>query len=213
MRNRLRPLGRAWGASGAAVGLAVLSHQAAGGHTPSPVLVCLAWAIGAVLALPFVSRRASLVRLLGLLLPAQLVYHLAFGGSHTGHAAHTASAVTGTVADAVGAEAVLEQSHAAHLGHLGNLATVTGHGGGAMLAAHLASAVLSVLIIRHAERGLAAAAAFCRLRLAPGRRLPRLPAPRRRAAAPVPTTALPRPHLLGLPLAALRHRGPPLTLA
>jgi len=221
MRSRVGALPRAWGASGLATLLAVFTHQLAGGHTPSPVLVSVAWALGAVAALPFVGRRPSLLRLAGLLLPAQLVYHLAFGAGHAGHAAHASSAPL-TVAEAVGADAVNQQLHAGHAGHAGalgaaHLVAATEPGAALMLAAHVLAALLSVLALRHAERGLSAAAlAVSATARAAGRlfaRLPQLPAAARTSSR-VPATAwLPRPHRLGLPLAALRYRGPPLSLA
>ncbi|RKW70199.1 hypothetical protein [Galactobacter caseinivorans] len=222
MQNRLRPLGRAWGASGVAVGLAALSHSVAGGHAPEPLLLAVAWALGAVMALPFTSRRASLVRLAGLLLPAQLIYHVVFGGMHAGahggsaHAGpHGGSGVVPTLADVTASDAATHLTHTASA-VAGEFPAGTAEAASAqplMLLAHVLSAVLSVLVIRHAERAVAAAWDWCHLRLVAGVRLPRIPAPRRRAQRARPSWELPRPHLLGLPLAALRHRGPPAALA
>lgn len=233
MQNRARALTRAWGASGFAVALAAGSHLLAGGHAPHPVLVAVAWALGAVTALPFTSRRPSLGRLAGLLLPAQLIYHFAFGGSHATGSSGSGSGAAETVAQ-LGAHA----GHAAHalagsargFGALGTSdpgtgALTTGSMSGAagqlseaaaaqaslgMMAAHVLSAVLSVLAIRHVERGLAAASQWCRLRLNQASTLPRIPVlPRRTPRIPA-LHDLPRPHLLGLPLASLRRRGPPV---
>lgn len=231
MQNRLRPLGRAWGGSGIAVGLAALSHSAAGGHAPNYLLLAVAWALGAVIALPFTSRKASLGRLAGLLLPAQLIYHVVFGGMHSTQSAGAHGAMHGgggtapmgaavqTLADVTASDAATHLMHSAPSAG----ASVPGAGAAAMagamaaqplmLLAHVLSAVLSVLAIRHAERALAAAWAWCQLRLVAVARLPRIPALRRRAGQAQPGWELPRPHLLGLPLAALRYRGPPAALA
>ncbi|MGO1319706.1 MAG: hypothetical protein ACTII7_03980 [Galactobacter sp.] len=192
MQNRLPLLARAWGASAVAVALAVLTHVLAGGHTPNPVLVALAGALGAVVALPFTTRKPSTARLAGLLLPAQVIYHVAFGGTHVG-SRHTAAHLHG--ADLTAA-----------------LGQTTQGVGDQMLLAHLASALLSVAAIRYAERGLDAVHALTRQlrsalsRLARVVRLPRVPSLRRttwvpnRAPAVVTSLALPGP---------LTRRGPP----
>lgn len=233
MQNRLPSLGRAWGASGIAVGMAALSHSVAGGHAPNVLLLALAWAIGAVIALPFTSRKPSLGRLAGLLLPAQLVYHFAFGGMHSGAAGHPGHSAQGgtesglhgvdgavqTLADVTASDAATHLTHAAtalasEVPAAGAAAiTTAGAAQPLMLVAHVLSAVLSVLAVRHAERAVCAAWAWCHVRLVAGARLPHMPATRRRAAMPRPSWALPRQHLLGLPLASLRHRGPPAALA
>ncbi|MDR2256615.1 MAG: hypothetical protein LBE25_11545 [Arthrobacter sp.] len=223
MHNRLRPLFRAWGASGVAVSIAVFSHLVAGGHAPAPLLVAMAWALGAVVALPFTKARPSLMRLAGLLLPSQLIYHLAFGGSHAGmHTSTQANTLGGEHAAHLAEAAALASRNFGSLGTSdpgsGALATGSlptelfaqaaqaGHG---MILAHVLSALASVLLIRHAERGLAAAWRWCTVRLSAGTALPSLPVAPGRPAAVVPSVCLPGPHLLGLPLAALRHRGPP----
>lgn len=198
MQNRLRPLGRAWGASGVAAALAVLTHVLAGGHTPNPLLVALAWSLGAVVALPFTTRKPGTVRLAGLLLPAQVIYHLAFGGTHVG--SHDAGG----------------HLHGADLTTALGATTATGTGN-QMLLAHLASALLSVAAIRYAERSLDTVRSLVDHladvvgRLARAARLPRVPATRRRAWAPRVTEpgiltalALPGP---------LTRRGPPVLLA
>ena len=225
MQNRLRPLFRAWGASGVAVSIAVFSHLMAGGHAPQPLLVGMAWALGAVVALPFTRTKPSLLRLAGLLLPSQLIYHLAFGGAHAGlHAPAQAQATTagGEHAAHLAEAAALAARSFGSLGtsdpgsgalatgslpaELFGQAAQAGHG---MVLAHLLSALASVLLIRHAERGLASAWRWCTVRLTAGAALPSVPVAPGRPAAVVPSVRLPRPHLLGLPLAALRHRGPP----
>lgn len=231
MQNRARALTRAWGASGFAVALAAGSHLLAGGHAPSPVLIAVAWALGAVIALPFTSRRPSLGRLAGLLLPAQLIYHFAFGGSHAmgssgsgsavaatqlgAHAGHAAHALSGSAqgfgalgTSDPGAGALITGSMSGAAGQLSEAAAAQVSLG--MMAAHVLSAVLAVLAIRHAERGFAAASHWCRLRLNQASTLPRIPVlPSRTPRFPA-LHDLPRPHLLGLPLASLRRRGPPV---
>jgi hypothetical protein len=180
------------------VALAVLTHVVAGGHAPNAVLVAVAWALGAVVALPFTNRRPGTTRLMGLLLPAQLIYHLAFGG-HVG-AHHTA----------------------AHL-HGADLTVALGttpHSAGDtpfMFAAHVLAALGSVAAIRYAERGFDAARALAHelsdvvVRLARAARLPRIPATRRRAwSCSAADPALLRDLLLPR---ALTRRGPPTFLA
>lgn len=199
MHNRLRLLARAWGFSGVAVALAVLTHCAAGGHSPNPVLVSMAWALGAVVALPFAGRRPGSLRVFGLLLPAQVIYHVAFGGMHV----HPHSTGTG------------HHLHGAELtAALGATQPVAAH---TMIVAHLCSAVASVVAIRYAERGLEAVADAARALSARAARcarvrIPRIPAVRRRAWVPG-SFQLPCLHELGLPPAALSRRGPPLALA
>ncbi|MGO3151870.1 MAG: hypothetical protein ACTIJJ_04495 [Galactobacter sp.] len=196
MQNRLRPLGHAWAASGVAVALAVLTHVLAGGHTPNPVLVAVTWALGAVVALPFATRKPSGARLAGLLLPAQLIYHLAFGGTHVG-SHHTTGHLHG-------AELTAALSPTTH-----------GGAGNEMLLAHLASALLSVAAIRYAERSLDVVRELANhladvvCRLARAARMPLVPATRRRAwvanrtPAVLTAVALPGP---------VSRRGPPVFL-
>jgi hypothetical protein len=214
MQNRLRPLARAWGASGVAVALAVLTHVLAGGHTPNPILVTVAWALGAVAALPFTTRRPSTTRLAGLLLPAQLIYHLAFGrhvmSHHTGAHLHGAEleAALGTSAPGGGGLAS---------GALSSMADHAAGTGALMVVAHVLAALASVAAIRWAERGFDAARALAATlsdavaRLACAARLPRIPATRRRAWVPIDSTARILRDL-ALPRAVTR-RGPPSFLA
>jgi hypothetical protein len=215
MHNRVRLLGRAWGASGLAVALAVLTHVVAGGHAPNLILVAVAWALGAVVALPFTTRKPGMLRLTGLLLPAQVIYHLAFGGTHvtshhTGGHLHGADLTAALGTSAPGGGGLASGALASSMAH-------TEHAGLFMLVAHLVAAAVSVAAIRHVERGFDAARFLARAlhhavtRLARAVRVPRVPATRRKAwvcrtAAPSILTSLTLP-------GPLTRRGPPTLLA
>lgn len=186
------------GLAGAVVmtGLAAASHSAAaGGPLPPAALLAFAVVLAAPVTTALAGRSLSLWRTLVAVLAAQGIFHTLYavaGGTHQVHAA-----------------AGVDPAHLDHLptGAGPALAVTAGPGAGdahgaGMLAAHALAAVLTVAVLRHGERVLAAAAeqAFASV---PALRLLRV-----LLAGPV---AAPRP--LRLPaVRVLRPAGPLLLL-
>jgi hypothetical protein len=190
---------RGWLGAAVATSLASLSHLAGGGHVPAPAVGLLAFALAGLVCVGLAGRSLSWARLLAAVGSSQAIYHLLF---QLGHAAPAG------VPTAVG--------HAGH--HLALLpagslvpeasAQTATAATGAMLAAHLAAAAATVLLLRRGEHAAAALAGTVAL-AAPRRLSSWHPIPRARLAVPVQLLIQPFA-ALGIPLLALRHRGPPL---
>lgn len=200
MNPRARRLARGWAAAGIATSAAVLSHAAADGQAPPAVLVLLSLALSGPLCTALAGRvlsRSSL--LLGVLLSQSVL-----------HALFAASGGAGAVSRATGSSL----HHAAQHGAAAGPALVlevqphTGHGGAAMVVAHVLAALAAYVLMRHGE--VAAVVLLETLRLRVRRRRPVRPAPvvARRPRA----VQAGRPHVL-TDQALLRpvrsHRGPP----
>jgi hypothetical protein len=197
-------------ASGVAVFVAALFHVAGGGTTPAPVGLALSLAFATLASIALTARRLSLWRLSASVAVSQLLFHLLFG----------LGASTAAFAPAGGGGA---HPGAGHL-HLGDHLTMlsgsaagmpAGHAvsGAAdpMWLSHLAAAVLTIVALRHGERAFWGL--FDTARLAVARFVQRIAgilAPLPHPSAVLVPSDGPRPPLaLGLPLARLRHRGPP----
>lgn len=201
MGPRARRLVRGWSAAAVATSAAVLSHAAADGQAPPAVLVLLSLALSGPLCMALAGRvlsRSSL--LLGVLL-SQSVLHVLFAASG---AAGTAVRTTGSSlhhaaqhgASGAGPALVLEvQPHA-------------GHGGTAMLVAHVLAALAAYVLMRHGEVAAVVLLEALRLRVRRRRQVRPAPVVVRRPG----TVRTGRPHVL-TDQALLRpvrsHRGPP----
>lgn len=193
-------------ASGVAVFVAALFHVAGGGGTPGPVALALSLAFATLASIALTGRRLSLWRLSASVAVSQLLFHLLFGLGES----------TATFVPAAGGGASLGAGHLHAGDHLTMLAGMpaahaSAAGPSAMWLSHVAAALLTIVALRHGERAFWGL--FDTARLAITRFVERIaallaPLPDRAPAA-VPADA-PRPSLaLGLPLARLRHRGPP----
>lgn len=204
MGSRAARVTRGMLASGVAVFVAALFHVAGGGAAPGPVALVLSLAFATLASIALTARRLSLWRLSASVAVSQLLFHLLFGlGEST---------------------ATFGPSGAEHLGaghlHLGDHLTMlagmpAGHaaaaGPAAMWLSHVSAALLTIVALRHGERAFWGL--FDSARLAIARFVERIAVILEPFVPGV--TALVRvdgPHLplaLGLPLARLRHRGPP----
>ena len=147
-------LARGWAGAVLATGLAAASHSAAApaGHAVPPVVWLWAIALAAPLCTVLAGHMFSLWRVVAGVLGSQLLFHLLY------------SMAGGPVAP----EHLPSGDHADHLGHAsGQLAGFAAHAhahgghdqaGAGMLLAHLSAAVVTVALIRHGERLVAAVA-------------------------------------------------------
>jgi hypothetical protein len=189
----------------AATSLAAASHGLADGSLPSLPVLTLILAISGALCTALAGRRLSLPRTSAGVLLSQGAYHLLFGLCAHQHTA--AGRLTETVSHH-GTETSIVWTAAAGMPAEGAQLLDGSVSGAPMLAAHLAAALLTIAILR--KGGLAARATAEALLLAtPVAILRWEPAP---AVVPLarPATCQ-RPGLpdFGVPLLALRHRGPP----
>ncbi|NHU85059.1 hypothetical protein GWK18_05525 [Kocuria sp. JC486] len=232
MTDRALRLLRGWIAAFTATTAAVLAHTVAGGQWPSAMLMLLCICVSAPLCMLLAGVRIPLIGLSLAVGVSQALFHglLALSGGYvtavdrTGHAGHLHSDAS------VGPDLVLVpaatdgaapmMSHAGHTGATlsdSALSSASGlhglaAGGTGMLAMHLAAAVLTVLVLRHGEKGVLAVLAALLVRAAqlvlaavipPATARPWKPG----FIAPVPA------RVLSLVRSGLRYRGPPMTVA
>lgn len=215
MEHRSLRLLRGWLGALAATTLAAASHTLAGGSLPAPQLLVLVLALSAAVCTALSGRGLSLARTSLAVAFSQGLYHLSFGW---GHAADTGARYL----PPTGAS-----EHATHAAHgIGRAdwwsVSLTARGLGPdaasgpgspaeatwMPVAHLAAALLTIAILRRGELALRTLAEMALL-AAPIAVLRWKPAPavvRVLLPAPAQVPGLPD---LGVPLRALRRRGPP----
>ena len=204
MHPRNLRLLRGWSAAFAATAVAASAHVLAGGAIRTPGILLLSLALSGLLSCALSGRTLPLVRLSAAVIASQGVFHLLFGvggaGSYepgvpmpaaaSGHAHHAASAAA-AAADTASAEAA-------------------GTGAGLVMAgAHLAAALITIVLIRHGETSVRRLAEAVRLRITAFLPLFSQPTVRYLRVAAL-TDFLAPLHRLGVPLQVMRHRGPPL---
>ncbi|MDN5754388.1 MAG: hypothetical protein ACTHWW_08360 [Arthrobacter sp.] len=206
MEYRSLRLVRGWLGALAATALAAASHTVAGGALPEPALLALILALSGAACTALAGRALSFWRTAAAVLISQGIYHSAFGmlgGHHGGHDHHLLSA-GGTGA------------HAGHLISVDPDALLTGAATQdanamalGMWIAHVVAAILTILVLR--KGGLAVLALMQVLGLAVPRRILR-PRPPIASIGPPRLVWVQVPGLpdLGVPLRALRDRGPPV---
>ena len=201
MGTRWARLSRGMLASGVAIFVAALFHVAGGGSAPGPVALALSMAFATLASVALTARRLSLWRLTAAVGVSQFLFHLLFSlGESDGGARFTAP------------------GGMAHL-HPGTHLTMTvgampaAHGSDltpSMWLTHATAALVTVVALRFGEQAFWGLFETARVRLVrAAERLVVVPV----AVGPsitAPATAEPeRLRDLGLPLARLRHRGPP----
>lgn len=177
---------------------AASSHFAVDPAAPDPVLLGLSLAIAGAVCVLLAGRRLGAVRTAGAAALSQLPFHALFSAG--GHAAHAAASSSAHHAHTVAAQTTggpgVEQ-----------IAAVTGHG--SMRWAHVAAAVVTYVLVRHAEDGwwrlvhAAVRVIFTAVQLLVPALVP-CHAPR-----PVPPAFLLPPRTFSL-VRVIRRRGPPL---
>ena len=214
MQHRSQRLVRGWLGALTATSLAAASHAAADGILPPAALLVLILALSGAVCTALAGRGLSSPRTAAAVLISQGLYHLLFGlGVH----AHTAPSTLGTNPGPpalLGAGTALGTPHAAHDAAQATVLLAGTSDPGTvqdspwMLLAHTAAALLSVAVIRHGE--LAARRLFDAVVLVvPVRILNWRHGPAARPVARPALLQVPGLPDLGVPLRALRHRGPP----
>ena len=137
MATRWARFARGWLAASFATLIAAASHAAAGGIAPNLVSVALALAFSGVACIALTGRSLSLVRTSLAVGGSQLAFHLLFSslGGATG-----AAGVAGGAHDHAASSLALISTTPAH------------HTDGWMWLAHLAAAVLTVVVLREIGR-------------------------------------------------------------
>jgi len=195
-------LARGWAGAAAATLAAALSHSLAGGGFPSLPIIVLSLALSGLVCSLLASRVLSLWRMTVAVGLSQGIFHWLFSAGSTSASMATPS---------------WQQGHAAHLMDTMEMTVVPAlaptamdHDSALMWLGHALAAMATIAILRHGE--VAAVRLLQALRLRLVRLIPLFapvpvdPGPRL-APATWPVRALPN---LGVPLLALRHRGPPL---
>lgn len=208
MGSRWARLTRAVLASGTAILVSSLFHVAGGGAVPGVIPLVLSLAFATLGSVALTARRLSLWRLTLAVAFSQFLLHALFslGG---GDARFTTTTGTGAAASLGG----MTHLHAgAHLTLVGG-AMPAAHGSElspSMWLTHATAVLVTVIALRFGERAFWGLFETARVRIERAAdRLVVVPVP---VAASVAAPAAAEPaHLrdLGLPLARLRHRGPP----
>ena len=204
MGSRGARLTRGMLASGVAIFVAALFHVAGGGAAPGLLPLVLSMAFATLASVALTARRLSLWRLTVAVGLSQFLFHLLFslggGGAHF-------SAPNG-----------MQHGGMQHL-HAGAHLTMTAgampasHGSDltpSMWLTHLTAVLVTVVALRFGEQAFWGLFETARVRVA--RTIDRLevaPVPVPRSVRPVAAVEPVRWRDLGLPLARLRHRGPP----
>ena len=215
MSTRAARLVRGWAAALAATAVAAASHVLAGGVIPHPSIVLFCLALSAMVSCALAGRSLSLPGTTGAVLASQGIFHLLF----TVGGAGLPPAAAGT-SDAAASPAVGHAGHAFHgdsaalsqltdAGQAGAGMATAGHSSALMWIGHLLAAAATVALIRNGEAALLRILEAMRLRITAilplflplplGPRIPKL-------SLLIPAEPF---RNLGVPLLAMRHRGPP----
>lgn len=200
MASRGARLTRGMLASGTAILVAALFHVAGGGAAPGAVPLALSMAFATLASVALTSRRLSLWRLTLAVGVSQFLFHALFS---LGEGGARFSSPDGMAHLHAGAHLTMTTA-AMPASHGGDL-------GPSMWLTHATAVLVTVVALRFGEQAFWGLFETARVRVAHlADRLVVAPVPVV-ASAPVPAAAEPA-HLrdLGLPLARLRHRGPPL---
>jgi hypothetical protein len=189
-------------ASGAAILVAALFHVAGGGAAPGPVALALSLAFATLASIALTARRLSLWRLTVAVGLSQFLFHALFS---LGEGGATFSAPGGMTHLHAGMHVVMSTvtMPAAHGAELSP----------SMWFTHATAVLITVVALRFGERAFWGLFETARVRLErAAERLVAVPVPVRAAVRAVAAAEPARLRDLGLPLARLRHRGPPAAL-
>ncbi|MGN6762039.1 MAG: hypothetical protein ACTHJI_12030 [Leifsonia sp.] len=213
MGSRWARLTRAMLASGTAILVSSLFHVAGGGTAPGAIPLVLSLAFATLASVALTARRLSLWRLTLAVASSQFLFHALF--SLGGGDAHFTTTGTGTGTGTSTGTLIGGMTHlhaGAHLTLVGG-AMPASHGSElspSMWLTHATAVLVTVIALRFGERAFWGLFETARVRIERAAdRLVVVPVPVAASVA-APAAAEPaRLRDLGLPLARLRHRGPP----
>jgi len=191
-------------ASGVAIFVAALFHVAGGGAAPGPLALGLSMAFATLASVALTARRLSLWRLLLAVGLSQFLFHVLFslGGGGVrftapGGMAHLHAGAHLTMTSGAMTTGAMSAAHTSALSP-------------SMWLTHATAVLVTVIVLRFGEQAFWGLFETARLRIARAvERLVVVPVTVGPSLA-TPTTGEPaRLRDLGLPLARLRHRGPP----
>jgi hypothetical protein len=201
MATRWARLSRGMLASGLAIFVAALFHVAGGGSAPGPVALALSMAFATLASVALTTRRLSLWRLTAAVGVSQFLFHLLFSLGDSGSGARFTA-----------------PGGMAHL-HPGSHLTMTvgampaAHGtdlSPSMWLTHATAVLVTVIALRFGEQAFWGLFETARVRLVrAAERLVVVPVAVGPSITATATAEPARLRDLGLPLARLRHRGPP----
>ncbi len=198
MGSRWARVARGMLASGVAIFVAALFHVAGGGAAPGPVALALSLAFSTLASIALTARRLSLWRLVVSVGLSQFLFHALF----------SLSGGTATFSTPGGLAHVHAGTHLTMTA--GTMPAMHSDLGPDMWVSHATAVLVTVIALRFGESafwGLFETARIAVARIV--RRVAVVPVP---VTAPSVPSAEAEPSLLrdlGLPLARLRHRGPP----
>lgn len=186
-------------ASTTAIFVAALFHVAGGGAAPGPVALALSLAFATLASIALTARRLSLWRLVMAVGLSQFLFHALFSLGE-GSARFTAP---GGMSHLHAGMHLVMTSGAMPAAHASDLSP-------SMWLTHATAVLVTVVALRFGEQSFWGLFRTARVRVARAAdRLVALPVPVRSAVSPVAAAEPARLRDLGLPLARLRHRGPP----
>ncbi|WP_374008819.1 hypothetical protein [Leifsonia sp. LS-T14] len=203
MESRWARLSRGMLASGAAIFVAALFHVAGGGAAPGPLALGLSMAFATLASVALTGRRLSLWRLVLAVGLSQFLFHLLFslgGGPGGGTVQFTTPGGTAHLHPGAHLTMTMGAMPTAHTSALSP----------AMWLTHATAVLVTVIVLRFGERAFWGLFETARLRIARAvERLAVVPVMVGPSLATSTTGEPARLRDLGLPLARLRHRGPP----
>lgn len=193
--------------------VAAFSHSLAGGRLPGVAGLALCLAFSVLVCVALAGRRLPRTRLAASVAASQAMYHWLFGalGSGALGSGTAGSGAAGSGAASSGAGVTTGMHGHPHDAALGTVTLAPQpHGEGDMLAAHLAAALVTFLVLVFGERTIAATVRFARALV-----VSLLPAAPDAPAVCAPARLFPsrpriaRPGRRRVDHSGLRHRGPP----
>lgn len=206
MTSRAARLARGWIAATFATIVAAASHVLAGGPAPHTLMVAFSLALSGLVCVALAGKALSMPRLILGVAASQGIFHTFFtaapststaAASHSGHMGHDAGEMAAMLANSAGAPFTL--THSAALDH----------STAAMWFGHAVACLLTILFLRFGETAAWRLLDALRLKILLVLSIAPLhtPAPKRLFSGPT-SQLLPLADL-GIPLRAMRHRGPP----
>lgn len=200
MTSRAARLARGWIAATFATTVAAASHVLAGGPAPHTLMLALSLALSGLVCVALAGKALSMPRLILGVAASQGTFHTLF----------TAAPSSSTAA----------ASHSGHMGHdagemavlLANSAGTMDHATTTMWFGHAVACLLTILFLRFGESAAWRLLDALGLKILLVLTIAPLHAPAPKRIFSGPTSQLLPLADLGIPLRAMRHRGPPLRI-